>query len=773
MKKLLFLFLLSAYGLVAIAQHSDPTFNSNDKKKQQFPLFPENRSTTHFLKSGVLNSRMTDTINSNNNYHDSYLSPTFDPAWANRFQTVLDSVRMATGMKGAAIAILSPDQGLFTCVSGISSPGVPLTLKMRFGVMSNTKLFIAVSMAKLQEQGVLSLEDHLFQWLPTYPYVDSTTTIRQLLSHQSGIFDYWNDSDSLWNLMLADTNRFWTPQELLACIKTPHFAPGHGYRYSNTNYLLAGMVIEAATGKTWVQKLHDVILDPLTLDSTFVGAFESRNGPVASEWYNTNVAILKSPMTAEFSQVNTAGALLSTAQEMAEWYNALFSSAVISGSSLQQIIDFEPTSFYGLGLAEGEYKNRWNYFHNGGGIGYASQMWYDVQTRAVFCMLMNDRTEDFYSRVIPLLNVFYDEFPKKQNDAGITNIVVPWGKSCSITQTPSVMLTNFGIDPLISVDIHYKIDDGTPAQFNWTGTLNPGDTINVILPQVTAGEGFHIYTCYTMFPNGSSEGYTFNDTIKSNFMTVTFPALISEMNEGFDGVVFPPAGWTESSLSPHQWGPTPLGHFSGTGSLVKNNYEDVKIGAIYDLDLPLIHIEGGTHPELGFDYAYAPYPDYGDTLQILISTDCGNTWQTLFNKGGLELSTSPPTIYPFYPQSNDEWNQASYSLAAFTGDVLIRFRDICGWSNNLFIDNVTVSFPTGTAEKQPNDNFTVYPNPTSDAINISGLPANSEIQISDLTGKLVMIQKTVNNPAKVDIRTLPQGIYILRSAYGVKKVVKL
>lgn len=57
---------------------------------------------------------------------------------------------------------------------------------MRFGIGSNTKLFISTVMAKLQEQGVLSLDDHLYQWLPSYPNIDSTATIRQLLSHQTG-----------------------------------------------------------------------------------------------------------------------------------------------------------------------------------------------------------------------------------------------------------------------------------------------------------------------------------------------------------------------------------------------------------------------------------------------------------------------------------------------------------------------------------------------------------------------------------------------------------
>lgn len=83
------------------------------------------------------------------NLNRSYRSPTFDPTWANRFQTVLDSVRVTTGMKGASLAVLVPGQGLFTGVTGISYTGFPITTEMRFGIASCTKLFIATAMTKL------------------------------------------------------------------------------------------------------------------------------------------------------------------------------------------------------------------------------------------------------------------------------------------------------------------------------------------------------------------------------------------------------------------------------------------------------------------------------------------------------------------------------------------------------------------------------------------------------------------------------------------------
>jgi hypothetical protein len=479
-------------------------------------------------------------------------------------------------------------------------------------------------------------------------------------------------------------------------------------------------------------------------------------------------------MTAEYTQVNAAGALLSTAQEMAEWYGALFSGSVISNASLEQVTDFETTSWYGLGLGLSYYYDHFAYNHTGGGIGYASVIWYDKQTQATICMLMNDRNGDFWGRIIPLLNVFYKECPKKQNDAGISNIVAPWKNNCNGTLTPSVKLSNFGSTLLTAVSIRYKVDGEIPAAFNWNGALAPGDTVQVVLPQISAGDGHHTFTCYTSLPNGAQEGNNYNDTAYSKFIVNALPSVLTEIDEDFDGSVFPPAGWALSSSTIFDWGATSLATYSGAGSAVRSNYTDGHMGATYDLELPLVHIAAGTHPELHFEYAYAMYPgSYGDSLQVSVSTDCGGTWQTLFNKGSLELFTSPPSYYPFYPQSNDEWQHETFSLGSYSGDLLIRFRDVCGWGNNLYLDAVKVSFPTGISQNKPKGGFSVYPNPTADVVHISGLTGSSEIQITDLTGKQLLKQVVAKSTTIIDMHDFPCGIYFLKSAAGMKKIVKM
>jgi hypothetical protein len=388
--------------------------------------------------------------------------------------------------------------------------------------------------------------------------------------------------------------------------------------------------------------------------------------------------------------------------------------------------------------------------------------------------MTNDGLGSFNDRLFPLLKVFYRDRPKKQHDAGISGIDAPWGNSCSGTRVPKVSITNYGSTTLTSAIIRYNIDGGAPVDFNWTGSLATGDTIRVVLPQINISAGSHTFTCYTTLPNGTPEGNNYNDTARSNFVATTTPAMLAEIVEGFEGAVFPPSGWSESNPTHFSWDRTTLAYHSGGVSVVKNNWNDYRVGSTYDLDLPLIHVAGGTHPRLEFNYAYALYPNYfGDTLQVLVSNDCGATWHKLFNKGGADLPTADTTRLRFYPRGGDDWQHEAYSLAAYPGDLQIRFRNVCGFGQNLYLDNVMVSFPTNVTGNQAQFDFNLYPNPSSSVVNISGLPVNSEILITDLAGKLLLKENTKSSIATVNIDHLPKGIYILKSNSGAKKIVKL
>src|SRR6187399_1716820 len=111
-------------------------------------------------------------------------SPTFDSVWAAKLPDALNTALPTSGVHGASVALTFPGMGTFIGVAGESAPGIPMTPDMQFGIGSNTKVFTAVLALKLQELGILSLDDPLSKWLPSYPNIDGSATIRQCLLHE-------------------------------------------------------------------------------------------------------------------------------------------------------------------------------------------------------------------------------------------------------------------------------------------------------------------------------------------------------------------------------------------------------------------------------------------------------------------------------------------------------------------------------------------------------------------------------------------------------------
>jgi hypothetical protein len=587
------------------------------------------------------------------------------------------------------------------------------------------------------------------------------------------LFDYLNDNislliDSAW----ADTSRFWTVEEVLATIGPPHFEPGQGWSYSNTGYMLSGEVIEAVTGNSWVDEIHDIIFDPLEMNNTFIGAYEPRNGPVAAEWDAwSGQVIVNSPMTAEYSMMHAAGGILAVAAELVYWYNILFEGEIIGAASMQEMLEFEPAYYYGLGIWGNQYDGKLGYMHTGGTLGYLSMIYYDVASRTVIAILYNGR-DAVASQFSALLEVLYDDFPKKDNDAGIAEIIKPWSNNCQVTTTPWVVLENHGSDTLTSVDINYFIDGSPVTTLNWTGELGTGDTVHQPLNELTVTEGYHTFTCFTSDPNGQEEGYYFNDTATSNFLVNISGAMSLPLEEGFESNTFPPEGWSLNSNSLFAWRSNFLGAYEGEHTAMKNNYQDGSFGAHYDLDLPVVNISGDDIPTLQFSYAYAKQPGNNfDSLQVLISSDCGDSWEPLFYKGGLSLSTAAQTYDPFYPTYPTQWKQEIIPLDEYDGDVVIRFRAICGASNNLYLDDVSVMNIVGDHEAQAEMSFSIFPNPANDLIMVAGLPAGTEIYLTDITGKTMYRSFTNDHVITIDLSSCPRGIYILKTALGSRKVV--
>jgi D-alanyl-D-alanine carboxypeptidase len=319
----------------------------------------------------------------------------FDPILADKLQNTLDSIRAAHTIRGISACIYSPGLGTWKGTSGFSHAGFPISTDMEFGIASNTKLFTGVLLLKLAEHQIIRLDDSLFSYLPTYNNIDPNITIRQLLNHTSGLDDVTHVpgySDS----MLTDPHRIFAPSELVNWAGPALFAPGTGWDYCNTNYLLAGMIAESATGQSYGQLLRDSILAPLQLDSTFLDVFDSVLYTVAHPW-QAGVDHFSTPRTSVNSAAWAAGAMYSTSSEMVQWYRALMNGQVLRPSSFTEMTTFVGTGQYGIGIAESTVSGRTVWLH-GGAIwgGYNSSMMYDIATGTVICVLINEFPSQAY-----------------------------------------------------------------------------------------------------------------------------------------------------------------------------------------------------------------------------------------------------------------------------------------------------------------------------------------------------------------------------------------
>ncbi len=276
-------------------------------------------------------------------------------------QQVLDSGLKKHNAIGVSAAVIFPDRKIWTGVSGISHATVSIKPDMLFAIGSITKNFVAALTLKLTEEGLLSLDDPLSKWLPPYPHVNGIVTIRQLLSHTSGIYKFL-DNQKIWDDMLKDMTKLWTPEEVLNYIKEPYFAPGGGFHYSNTNYLLMAMIIKKATGSTLSTEFHKYFWKPLGIKNAYLSIDEDIPDNQA-HIYGDNFMfgdktsdVTFQPRVSHDSIIYGSGGLFMTAEDLALWCHALFGGKVLKQKSMDEMLQFVKTkhiynmSAYGLGV---------------------------------------------------------------------------------------------------------------------------------------------------------------------------------------------------------------------------------------------------------------------------------------------------------------------------------------------------------------------------------------------------------------------------------------
>lgn len=260
--------------------------------------------------------------------------PVFNPQLSDALKKTLENVKGILNSDNISASLYISDRCYWEGAAGVTKqdPDVPVDSDMIFGFGSITKTFVAGIVLQLVEEKKLGLEDPLGKWLPQYPNIDSNITVRQLLNHGSGLDGYFG-RESYRSELEVDLDRVWLPEETLKYVGPPPdigFAPP---KYSNTNYILLGMIIEAITGNSLEHELQNRITDPLQLDSTYLPKQDFN----PERWADsTNLS------SSLYSSVWAAGAIASTSRDIAKWSQALYSGNFLQPASLESMLITEP-----------------------------------------------------------------------------------------------------------------------------------------------------------------------------------------------------------------------------------------------------------------------------------------------------------------------------------------------------------------------------------------------------------------------------------------------
>ncbi len=315
-----------------------------------------------------------------------------------RMKYSADSVIKNTPVPGLVALVVDYKRG----INWLYAPGVsnqetmaPMDVNHTFRIASNTKTFTITVLLQLVGEGKISLNDKLSKYLPQYPAADSIT-LTMLANMTSGLFDYFDDER--WsNSFKTNPLRIWAPYEF-ADISFSHpllFQPGTNYKYTNTNTILLGMVIETVTGNTIETEINNRIVQPLQLVNTGINRSGTALPGNHGRGYDFSELGITGDVTESYDVSNSgaAGAVYSTPRELQKYIEQLVKGGFLPDSLQYRRLnkDYHPIApgniyqSYGLGLLKvGTF-----YGHNGVVWGYTSSMYHSLDKQCTVIIYYN------------------------------------------------------------------------------------------------------------------------------------------------------------------------------------------------------------------------------------------------------------------------------------------------------------------------------------------------------------------------------------------------
>ncbi len=319
-----------------------------------------------------------------------------DPALKASIGRVAAEVLEETGVPSASVAVIQHGKLVYTQAYGDarlatdSAPAILATPEMRYSIGSISKQFTAAAILMLQEQGKLRLDDAVGEYIAGLTR-GNEVTIREVLSHTSGYQDYWPE-DYVMTPMLQPT----TPQEILdTWAKKPlDFEPGTQWQYSNTNYVIAGRIVEIVSGEPLFDFLTQRIFRPLGMGSVWNSDERKLTQADATAYYRRALGPLRPAPKEGRGWMFAAGELAMTAHDLALWDESLIAQLLLKPESYKEMftevkLKNGGVTHYGLGVEVRERDGHRSIEHSGEVSGFVSDNEVLIDDGAAVAVLTN------------------------------------------------------------------------------------------------------------------------------------------------------------------------------------------------------------------------------------------------------------------------------------------------------------------------------------------------------------------------------------------------
>ena len=369
-------------------------------------------------------------------------------------------------------------------------------------------------------------------------------------------------------------------------------------------------------------------------------------------------------------------------------------------------------------------------------------------------------------------------------DAAAKSINTPLQRVCSSNFSPVVTLRNRGSQTITSATIYASVDNGTPVATRWTGSLTTLNEVTITLNALNITQGSHVLKIVISSPNGSTDQNTSNDTLTTAFQY--YDPVTPPLSESFEKTTFPPTGWdiVNPDLS-YTWERVTGVGKTGNASVVIRNFNYSLNNQKDYLRLPTVNITSADSAFMTFQVAAATQSNPSstsiplDTLEVMVSKDCGATYTSLYKKWGRSLVTDTVPVTTSFVPTSSQWRKDSVNLSPYigAGPLVIAFVNTAEYENNIYLDDINV-YKVSISETLKTKGFMITPNPTTGMIAVQFYPNPGYVKginIFDASGQKI-ISQIINSGGSsayyFNLGRYASGVYVVQVVLGDKVITR-